>query len=264
MSWVFPQETEQALAGVRSIEPSADEKAWQNAHRLVRLVDHADLYLSILRSDRWLARHVTVEGRWPERGPFLAAFFHWGAGLWGLRHLSHHRHSAAFLSVHFDRETFRAAPLRYWYARLRAWETGRAAARPLIYTGNAPAQMRRIYRQGHNVTAALDVPLAQTRGSLPARLFERPAWLPKGVIRIAVRLRVPIVVFSMGLNHDTGARQLRISDPISGNDENELAAHFAQILERLIAADSPAWHMWAHVQDFFVEGATAAEPPKEV
>ncbi len=249
--WTFPRETENALAAARSLGPIPDEAQWRTRHRLLRLVDHADLYLSLLRSDRWLARHVTVEGRWPDRGPYLAAFFHWGAGMWALRHLRHCGQSATFLSIYFDRLIYRAIPVRYWYARLRAWETGRAAGSPLIYTGNAPAEMRRLYRQGKNVTAAIDVPLAQTRSRLPAKLFGREAMLPSGVIRIALRMNIPIVVFSVALDYETGHRHLRITPPLGVAGEAELAQEFARQLEELVASDSPGWQMWVQLQQFF-------------
>ena len=32
------------------------------------MVDHADFYLAIFRSDRWMRRHMDVEGHWPEPG----------------------------------------------------------------------------------------------------------------------------------------------------------------------------------------------------
>jgi lauroyl/myristoyl acyltransferase len=123
--------------------------------------------------------------------------------------------------------------------------------------------MRRLYRAGRNVTAALDVPLAQTRGKLPCVLFGRPASLPKGVIRIALRHAVPIVVFSMSLDAATGRRLLRISRPHPGDDEQALAQAFADALEALIAEDSAAWQMWPHVQDFFDPYPDAPATPDE-
>lgn len=266
-AWIFPTESQQALDGAKSLGSLTEEEKWLARHRLVRLVDHADLYLSLLRTNRWLKQNVVVEGEWPHRGPFLAAFFHWGAGLWGLRHLKQAGHNAAFLSIYFDRETFRHAPVRYWYARLRARETARSAGCPIIYTGNAPTEMRRLYRDGRNVTAALDVPLAQTRGTLPVKLFGREAWFPKGVIRLAQRMQIPIVVFSVSLDYNTGRRRLMISPTILGQSDGELASRFASQLEGLIASDPTAWHMWAHVQTFFADpgpNADNAEPIEQL
>lgn len=250
-SGLFPQESGAALRGAKTLRPPPDEAAWLWRHRLTRLVDHCDLYLSLSRSDAWLHKWVDVSGQWPQRGPFLAAFFHWGAGLWGLRHLRASGSHASFLSIHFDRQTFRAAPLRYWYARLRAWETGRAAAHPIIYTGSAPAAMRRLYRDGKNVTAALDVPFSQTRDFLPVRFLGQAAAFPKGVIRLATRMQIPIVIFDMSVDLDTGRRTLRISPPLLVADEAAFAQHSAERLEQLVEHDSAAWHMWADVETFF-------------
>ena len=108
-------EVEWMVRGARSAGAADDEEGWRSALRLTRLFSFADLYLSMFRSDRWLRRHVDVSGNWP-RGAFLAVTYHWGAGLWALRHLKAHGKRTAFLSIRFDRATFQHSRLRYWYA----------------------------------------------------------------------------------------------------------------------------------------------------
>jgi len=66
-----------------------DAGEWLRTRRLVTLIDHADFYLARSRSDRWMARHLSVQGEWPSPAqPAILCTFHWGAGMWGLRHLS--------------------------------------------------------------------------------------------------------------------------------------------------------------------------------
>ena len=255
--WVLASEVDQAFKGAATVSPIADRAAWQWEHRLVRMADHADLYLSLLRGDGWLRRHVHVQGSWPESGPFLAAFLHSGAGLWGLRHLRGAGHRAAFVSIRFDRSMYGNQPLRYWYACLRARATARAAGRPLIFTGNARQEMLDRLAHGENIVAALDVPPAG-RSGVATRLFGRPAHLVRGVFDIAVESQVPIVLFTMRVHADTGERTLCIHPPIRGISAEALAAHFAPLLEREATENAPAWHFWGLVQAFFRQSAQDA------
>lgn len=261
--WIFRQETAQALAGVRTVQPIEDPSAWQSHHRLIRLVDHADLYLSLSRGDRWLDEHIQVTGQWPEKGPFLAAFLHWGAGMWALRHLRRSGRRAAFLSIRFDRAMFRGWPLRYAYARLRAWTTARAAGGGLIFTGGARDAMRDHFAAGGNIVAAIDVPPVGDRDALPVKLFGRPAALTAGIFEVAAQLKVPIVLFTVALNPVDGTRRLDIHPPVVGHNALELAVLFAQRLESALQAASPAWHFWAHVQQFFSSEAST-EPVRSL
>lgn len=250
-TWIFRQETAQALAGARSVQVIEDSAAWAQHHRLIRLVDHADLYLSLLRSDRWIDRHLLVTGQWPADGPFLAAFLHWGAGMWALRHLRHSGQSAAFLSVRFDRAMFRDWPLRYAYARLRAWATARAAGGGVIYTGGARDAMRDHFAAGGKVIAAADVPPVGGREGLPVRLFGRPAHLTAGIFEMAAQLQLPVVLFTMTVDATSGMRLLNIHSPVRGKTAAELATYFAERLDDAVKDASPAWHFWGHAQQFF-------------
>ena len=75
---LYDAEVDAALASastVTSIEDSAD---WKRRCRLTRLIDYCDLFLVRTRSRRWIAKHVDVTGKWPDRGPFIAMTFHWG------------------------------------------------------------------------------------------------------------------------------------------------------------------------------------------
>ena len=64
-SWPFRAETDAAhAAAARYLDPG-DAARWRRTHRLVRLVDQADYYLSRYRGDHWLDRHVLTHGAWP-------------------------------------------------------------------------------------------------------------------------------------------------------------------------------------------------------
>ena len=58
-----------AWAAAREHCPGCDEREWKYRFRLLRLVDHADVYLALLRGRRWRRRHVVETGSWPAPGP---------------------------------------------------------------------------------------------------------------------------------------------------------------------------------------------------
>jgi hypothetical protein len=247
-------EVEYLARGAHSVEPITDLPAWRRACRLLRLFSFADLYLSMFRGERWMKRYVDVDGHWPE-GAFLAVTFHWGAGMWALRHLRASGKRTAFLSLRFDRGTFHHALLRYWYALLRSRETRRAGGAPVIYTGGSSEQIRQALRQNTCVAALLDVPPRDGRSWLPVELFGRPARLPRGLVRLASEERIPVVSFAMNLDRQTGRLKLRIR-PLCSGSERELMDELSREFRALLAEDPPAWHGWADVQLFF-EGTRA-------
>src|SRR5690606_37248672 len=88
-TWLYRGSCAQALqqARARGVVPPGQEMAWATERRLVTLVDHADHYLARTRSNRFMDRHLDVQGEWPDaHAPGICLTFHWGAGMWALRH----------------------------------------------------------------------------------------------------------------------------------------------------------------------------------
>ena len=253
---LYRGETAATLAGVASITPVADSKAWSEAIRMVRLVDHADLYLSMFRSDAWLRRHVTVMGDWPEGNkPFVAITFHWGAGQWALRHMRAQGRKVSVLVRGVEKDTFPGNKLCYWYAKLRLREIARAGGSEIVRTGKSGLyEMKSKLKAGNCVVGLMDVPLERPRNYLTARLLGRTAYFPRGLSYLAANSGVPVVVYSMRLDRQSGRRKLVISPPLNFKNEDELIEKLASRLNELIDIDSPAWHQWGGVQSFFQKG----------
>lgn len=243
-------EVEWMLRGARSANVVDHEEEWRCALRLTRIFSYADLYLSMFRTDRWLAKHVDVAGSWPQ-GAFLAVTYHWGAGMWALRHLKAHGKRTAFLSIRFDRATFHDSRLRYWYGLLRTRETARAGGGAgVIFTGGSSARIAAAYRESVCVMALADVAPKPTQATAPVMLLGRPARLRRGLARLAIEQDIPVVTFCMHLDRATGRLKLRIDDPLTASTEDglmrELAANFQSALDQ----DPCAWHSWSEVQCF--------------
>jgi hypothetical protein len=97
---------EAACTGAATVCPAGAWRVWKQRYRLIRLIDHCDMFLGRTRSRRWFCRHVDVEGAWPDHGPFIAMTFHWGAGLWALGDLRASGVLARFLSAGIDPARF--------------------------------------------------------------------------------------------------------------------------------------------------------------
>ena len=55
--------------------------------RLTRVADYADLWVSLTRSDRWMAKHLRVDAPTTLAAPALFVTFHYGGGWWLTRYL---------------------------------------------------------------------------------------------------------------------------------------------------------------------------------
>lgn len=236
----------------------ADADAWQQAWRLTRLADHTDLFLALTRGDRWMRRHVRVEGEWPRADPFLAVTSHWGAGLWSLRHLHRAGNRARFLSRRLDPEELRPDPWLERYARLRVWMTARELGAPLIYTGGASAEIATTWARGQSVVALFDVPAPEARSTIVLPLGRVAMRVPLGLLRLACEHRIPVLMFSVAVDHASGGRTLRIGTARTYDDPQTLGLELASHLERLLELDSAAWHLWPYAPALLLDPASAA------
>jgi hypothetical protein len=248
--WLYSKRTAQALAEAQNFILVEQPTRWCAAYRLIQLVDHADLYLSLFRSDRWMKKYLCLrESSWPKNPPFLAITFHWGTGLWSLSHLRSQGIIATFLSARFDKKTFANRLVAYYYSRLRTWEVERIAK--VIYKKGSVPRLLEALGQGKSVVALIDVPPREVGTCLPIELFQRQAWWPSGLARLAVSERIPVVAFTVSLDYKTGRRHLNITEPLPISDQHQLIESLAGCFSKAISQDSPAWHFWWLAQEFF-------------
>ena len=84
---VFRLESAALLSGIRDRMPAADADEAAADLRLTRVTDYADLWVSLTRSDRWMAKHLRVEAPATLAAPALFVTFHYGGGWWLTRYL---------------------------------------------------------------------------------------------------------------------------------------------------------------------------------
>lgn len=237
---------------------------WTLVRRLVTLVDHADLYLARTRSDRWISKHMQVQGQWPEPGrAAILCSFHWGAGMWGLRDarkagLQVHALVAPLEGQHFNGRTVLRA-----YARARTAEVARALGSPTLDTTASLRPALQALRRGEQVLGVVDVPADQVNASQELQLLGRAVRVPRGLFRLAVDQRIPVTVYLTGLDASTGRRVLRIHQLGVHDSVEQLARNVFAFLDGAIQEDPPAWHFWAEAPRFFISPPSQPRAPEQ-
>lgn len=251
---------ELARLGAAAHLGSAANEPFAQRSLLVRWVDSADAFLLRLRSDRYLQRWVDVEGRWPEP-PFVAVNLHYGAGIWGLRHLRRHARHGQFLSIRFDDTAARRSWLQRWVLKFRQVSVERALGAPVIFTGGARKQILAALNSGTSVVALLDSPELPERGTCQADLFGAPIHLHTGVIKLALEAGVPIVPFLMHLGSN-GRRQLCIGPAIRAATADAVVAELLPWFRLRVYADPASWHLWPQQASFMQHRQLRPDEPK--
>jgi len=252
---LYEEEWRPALAQARRFVPIDDERDWAWRFRTTRLVDHADFWLSRTRSHRWARRHFDRNGDWPLTGTAaVGVFFHWCAGLWAVRDLRAHGPTSAVLARRPSARSMGGAWLGYWYGRMRLGELARISGRPLIYAPGTVQRARDDLAAGIWVIGTPDVPPTETRYGVPVTLFGQPAHFAEGLLLIARRAQVPIVVFTLALDFATGRRELRIHGPFAA-EEPQLLQWVADYWQSLLREKSWGFTLWPMMPGYFAAPA---------
>ena len=230
-----------------------DPAQWLLTCRLVTLIDNADFYLSCTRSDHWMARHLVLDGRWPAPGEAaILCTFHWGAGMWALRHLGSQGLSAHGLIAPHSRANFPGRMVRYHYYSARNRENESALGTKAIEATSLRRLMQAL-SANQQVLAAVDVPADQAAASEPIKILGLHARVPRALFRLATESQVPMYVFLTGIRMSDGKRTLKIRALGTGADIPALIAEAFELLQQAVTENPPAWHFWKVAPRFFYE-----------
>lgn len=260
--WLYRESCETALQQARLRGwAGQDEAHWLWVRRLVTLVDHADHYLGMTRGDSWMRRHLEVTGQWlPPGQAAVLCTFHWGAGMWGLRHAAASGMRPHALVAPVNPKNFVGRRVLYLYVRSRVNHVSKTLHSPALDVSASLRPALRALRHAEPIMAAVDVPSDQVSASTPITLLGMQASVPRGLLRLAADNGVPVQVYVTGLNTQTGERFLRIKTVGVNPNVNELVAQVFSELELVIAEDAPAWHFWGVAERFFRSPTPACEP----
>jgi hypothetical protein len=239
-------------AGAAAYSPGVDPRQWQRRARLLLLVEHTDTWLIMLRGDRWWRRYMRLEGDIPPAGQAnLLLTFHWGTGNWIWRVLRAHGIGAYFLARRPQGRSLGLTRLSHWYGRLRGWSLRRAGGSGVIFTGDSGDAIRQALARKASVIGMLDLGVRDRRQAVAGSLLGRAAQLPSGLARIAAEGPTAVTLFSVGLDFETGARDLSLQTlPAATDVAGIMDAYFHHLDQRLRAAPE-AWQMWHEAQAIF-------------
>jgi lauroyl/myristoyl acyltransferase len=242
-------------ASARRFGLVADEADCRRKWRLMAMVDQADFYLAMTRGNDWIARHTDIEGRWPPPGaPALLFGFHWGVGMWTLRHLASTGLRTHALVGPQRRDMYPGRRLRYEYYRVRNVAVRRAlGTEPLDITGSLRPILQAL-RDHDQVLAIVDVPSYLSSSNRVLPFLGRDARFPKGIFRVAVDRAVPVTIFVNGFRFTDGRRFLRLYQLGIADDVEALMTKVYDHLETLVREEPAAWHFWRIADTFFDSG----------
>jgi hypothetical protein len=236
------------LAQYGAARPYGDTYAWLAEFRFTQLIDHADLFWTWTRSERFLLERLAAP---PPTGlkPLVVISMHFGQGLWLLPWLRAGSMPARFLSVRFDASAF-ASRLHYLYARLRMRTVERMAGVPPIYTGGARGEIALTLERGGVVYGLIDVPVPPGSATAAnARLFGRPVFWPPGLLDCAREGDADVMLLTARCLQD-GSRRVD-ARRLAAADIGAVAAAFGGAID----ATPGAWHVWHFLPAFTVPGA---------
>lgn len=248
---LYEEEWRPALAQAKQYVDVGNERRFAYRYRLTRLVDHADFWLSRTRHHSFLKKYVDNHAAFEQQpDAFVGCFFHWCAGLWAVRALRVSGRDSAVLAGRFSARSMGGSYLAYLYGKLRLKELARNSGLPLIYAPGTIKQSEQVMQQGNSVIGTPDVPPTETRYGKAVRLFDQPAMFAEGLLMIAKRGGLPVVVFTLALNEDTGRRSLRTWPMLDADDPQALQT-MVDVWQGLLEEKPWAFTLWSMMPAFF-------------
>ena len=261
--WFFEDSARAALSAARTRLQVEDDADWLYRYCFTRLMDHADLYLSLTRSRAWMEKRLIHHGEWPAKKPVIGMTFHWGNGLFALRSLQYSTGPFAGVALAVDKALFRGRPVQYAYVKLRNWETARAIGGGLSYTGGAARRFVAALRGGTSICGLFDVPPTPLVKARKADFLGSAAWFPRGAVRLATAHRVPLVIFRPTVDPVSGKREIWIESPATEEDETILFESAVRHLEAAVKMQPAAWHLWGALSAFSEASVEAGHLPPQ-
>jgi drug/metabolite transporter (DMT)-like permease len=250
---IFRAEIESARVGYLASGLTEPVDSVMAELRLTRVADFADPWLSLLRSDAWMRRHVVVDA--PERPPGTGALFvifHFGGGWWMARYF---RQLGERISIIMFRG-FAGPTASERFARLfglmRLKWIERICRSPLIVTndGGVKQKMCDVWRRGDHVYIAADIPPVLVRGAVGMPFFGQTGYFPVTPFELAQSQGVPIYMLVAAWDAATLRPTLTIRELTAETPVARLAELVAGY-EALIRARPGAWHLWGEWPLFF-------------
>lgn len=249
----------QALENMRLHGLGCNDAVAIRQMRLHRLVDLADYYKSWCTTPGWLKRYWCVTGDpLPDAKLYPAILFvtfHYGQGFWALRYFQQHGLQMAAL--------YRPPPkpvcgerFNYWFFWVRLRSIFRLTKTEPIRVGDEQSELnalvRRLVRHQQPVGVMPDIP-TDPEHAVEVSLLGKRAYFANALLRLVVKKKIPVVLYTSVLNLQTAARDVDIQVLYEQNSVEELAQRLASCLESAILRDATAWHLWPWAHEIIID-----------
>ena len=223
------------------------------------LIDQLDFYLTLRHGKGWFRRQVDVTGvdLPPGEGPALCLTFHYGQGFWALDYLRRKGYVTAmiYLPALAPKEAPWGEKFANWLAWRRIRQFERLCGDQGIPVANSVRKIRnRLTRERSAVAIMPDVPPHEGQRVAAFSLFGQRAGMPVGGLHLAVSAKVPVVVYTMRANRQTGRSELKIHGRFGGMTSDQLVARLGEILQQELNEEPTAWHLWPWIESFYAAG----------
>ena len=242
---VFRHESAALVANIHTLLADADAQAAAADLRFTRVADYADLWVSLTRSDAWMAKHVKIDASTAPTAPALFVTFHYGGGWWLTRYLRTQGKQISIVMQRGPNAQNWSERVVLWFGTLRMKAIERVCGAPLIYTdwGGAARAVMKTWKQDVSVLGLIDLPPPLVDRTAAVMFFAAPAHFPPSLIELAIRQSRPIHVFIGQWNAVTLQPELRIVALATGDTLDTLQQAVSQ-LEQVVRARPGAWHAW--------------------
>jgi hypothetical protein len=256
---LYHEAVEPAWIAARVHCPGSDEKMWKYRFRLLRLVDQADSYLTLLRGGRWWQRRIDEHGEWPTAvGARVFLTYHWGAGHWIWQRLHAQGFDAWFLARRVHGRALGMSRLSHTYGRFRAWAICRIGSRGPLFVGGSRDLLRQALDAGDSLVGMLDLPAGAQQNAIETTLLDGHVRFPLGLASLAVESGVPVTLFSAGLDLANGRRQLWMETLPAGMNVDEIMRRYVAHLDERLRAMPEFWQIWREASLMFVDADTSS------
>ena len=249
----------QALGNMRVYGMGGNDEVTVRQMRLHRLVDLADYYKSWRITSGWLRRYWRVSGDplpdAQQHPAVLFVTFHYGQGFWALRYFQEHGlHMAALYRP--PPKPVRGERFNYWFFWVRLRSIFRLTKTEPIRVGDEQSELnalvRRLVRHQQPVGVMPDIPTDPAH-AVEVSLLGRRAYFASALLRLVVKKKIPVVLYTSVLDLNTAARNIDIQVLYNQDSVAELAQSLACCLESAILKDATAWHLWPWAHEIITE-----------
>ena len=250
---VFRHESAALINNIHALLPDADAEAAASDLRFTRVADYADLWVSLTRSDAWMAKHVNVNAPEAITTPALFVTFHYGGGWWLTRYLRARGKSISIVMQRGPNARNGSERVVLWFGTLRMKAIERVCGAPLIYTdrGGAARAVMKTWKRDASVLGLIDLPPPLVDRSAEVTFFGRTALFPPSLLELASRNDMPVYAFIGQWNAATLQPELAVI-PVAADAALPRMQVVVSLLEAAIRQRPGAWHAWGDVSLYFV------------